>query len=35
MGKYKQYIQEQDDKTWREIQTMCIENETVEQVLKI
>ena len=35
VGKYKQYIQEQDDKTWREIQTMCLENETVEEVLKI
>ena len=35
MGKYKQHIQEQDDKTWRDIQTMCLENESVEEVLKI
>ena len=34
MGKYKQYIQEQDDKTWRKIQDMCLESETVEEVLQ-
>ena len=34
VGKYKQYIQEQDDKTWRKIQDMCLESETVEEVLQ-
>ena len=34
MGKYKQYIQEQDDKTWRKIQDMCLESEAVEEVLQ-
>ena len=34
MGKYKQYIQEQENKQWYAIQKMCLESEAVEEVLQ-
>ena len=34
MGKNKQYIQEQDDKTLRKIQDRCLESEAVEECLQ-
>ena len=34
MGKYKQYIQEKENKQWYAIQKMCLESEAVEEVLQ-
>jgi len=33
MGKYKRYIEEQDDKTWKDIAKLCRESEAVDEVL--
>ena len=34
VGKYKQYIQEKENKQWYAIQKMCLESEAVEEVLQ-
>lgn len=33
MGRYKRYIEEQDDKTWKDIAKLCRESEAVDEVL--